>query len=253
MRASLHGLERGCTVAVVIDREALRTQALRIHGRYAREVVEGLGLCPWAMPARNEGRVRTLVVFGAEPDLEQALREVEALTAEKTVDIGLLVFPELTRGRLDFQHFAARVRERCDRPEARWADGFALADFHPDAAPDLDSAARLVPFLRRSPDPTLQLIRHSALRATHADNTRGGTRFVDVGTLALSNLAALREPGEPLHARLARANLETVRRLGIEQVAAMLEDILHDRDLSYARLGLAPPVWSRLRHMSIQT
>jgi hypothetical protein len=46
--------------------------------------------------------------------------------------------------------------------------------------------------------------------------------------------------------RLAQANLETVLRVGVEPLAALLDDILRDRDQSYARLGLPPPPWSPL-------
>jgi hypothetical protein len=84
-----------------------------------------------------------------------------------------------------------------------------IAAFHPDyRAPDgpLD-AARLVPFIRRTPDPTLQLV-----RASLVDSLRGQVS-ADVG----------------------RANLATVSGRGPAELDALLADIRRDRDASYAR------------------
>jgi hypothetical protein len=226
----------------MVDREALRAEVLRVHLRYAREVVEALGFCPWAAGARAEGRVQTRVVFGRDPDLAQTLHEVESLEYEESADIGLIVFPELTADRVAFQHFGARVREQNEQRTGRGRAPFAIADFHPDAEPDLASAERLVAFIRRSPDPTLQLLRRSTLDAVRRGE-QPGTRFVDPAQLAEVDLA--RHRPEPIHQRLARANLQTVQQLGIDRVAALLDDIQRDRDRSYARLGAAPPPWSR--------
>jgi hypothetical protein len=226
----------------MVDREALRAEVLRVHLRYAQEIVEALGFCPWAAGARAEGRVQTRIVFGRDPDLAQTLHEVESLEYEETADIGLIVFPELTADRVAFQHFGARVREQNEQRTGRGRAPFAIADFHPDAEPDLASGERLVAFIRRSPDPTLQLLRRSTLDAVRRGE-QPGTRFVDPARLAAVDLA--RDRPEPIHQRIARANLQTVQRLGIDRIAALLDDILRDRDRSYARLGAAPPPWSR--------
>lgn len=226
------------------DGDALRSEALRVHLRYAQEVVEALGFCPWAAGARAAGRVHTRVVLGCDLDLEQTLREVASLEDEASADIGLLVFPEVVAGRLDFQHWSARVRDGCEQRAGRGHAVFAIADFHPDAEADLTAAERLVAFIRRSPDPTLQLIRRSVLDGVRRGEP-AGTRFVDPASLGGLHERDMVSQPEPLHARLARANLETVQRLGLARVAAVLEDIALDRDRSYARLGLPPPPWRR--------
>jgi len=227
----------------MVDPNALRAEALRIHGRYVREVVEALSLCPWAAGAREQGRVRTEVVFGREGDDAMLGRVGEllgALEADAGVEIGLLVMPELELGRIAWQHFAARVRERY-RPETSLR-AFAIADFHPHAAPRLDSPEQLVAFIRSSPDPSLQLVRRSAIEAVRL-GSEPGTRFVDAAALAQGGLAALSASPPSLSERVARANLRTVQELGVAQVQALLEDIAADRDRSYARLGLPPPPW----------
>jgi hypothetical protein len=227
----------------MIDREALRAEVLRVHARYVSEVVEALGFCPWAAVARRQGRVRTVAILGESPTLESVLEDLRALERDDNTDIGLLVLPEVVIGRVEFQHFAARVRAGYE--SVRAADGFAIADFHPDAAPDLASPARLVPFIRRSPDPTLQLVRRSTLDAARRGEP-SGTKFVDADSLAQS-LEPLPPENEPVHARLARENLDLVQHLGVEHVTAVLDDIQRDRDLSYQRLGIAPPPWSPMR------
>ena len=55
---------------------------------------------------------------------------------------------------------------------------FAMAAFHPDAAADLDDPERLIPFLRRTPDPTIQLVRQEALERVRGRHPQG-TAFVD--------------------------------------------------------------------------
>lgn len=223
----------------MVDGNALLAEALRVHQRYAQEVVEALGFCPWAAAARADGRVQTRVVLGRDLDLERTLHEVECLTKDETADIGLLVFPEAIAGRLEFQHWSARIREQSDQRAGRGRAAFAIADFHPDAEADLTAAERLVAFIRRSPDPTLQLIRRSVLDAVRRGQP-AGTRFVDPALLCEADLA---NRPEPIHQRVARANLQTVQRLGVARVAAVLDDILRDRDVSYARLGVPPPPW----------
>ena len=235
----------------MVDHDALREQALRLHARYVIEVVEALSFCPWAESARREGRVRTEVVFGSEGDaamLERVGARVKALEADPQVAIGLLLMPELRLGRVELQHFAARVRERYLRevPQAPREQVFAIADFHPDAAPQLGSAEQLVPFVRRSPDPSLQLVRQSAIEAVRL-GAEPGTRFVDTAALADVGLAALPSATPSLSERVARANLRTVQELGVAYVQALLADIDADRDRSYARLGLAPPPWRAAR------
>ncbi|MFI5306953.1 MAG: DUF1415 family protein [Polyangiales bacterium] len=237
--ALLHG-----TVLAMVDREALREQAVRVHLRYVREVVVAFGYCPWAHGALEGGRVRSAVLFGSEPALDATLAEIVALELDADVDIGFLLFPESTLGPLEHQHFAAQVRASYDPPGASRSEGFAVADFHPDVTADLRSPERLVPFIRASPDPSLQLVRHSALAAVRRGDTQG-TRFVDAAALAAQLLHHEGAATPPLHERIASMNLETTSRIGVERVTAVLRDIARDRDQAYAALGISAPPWRR--------
>jgi len=225
----------------VIDYEALRAEVLRIQRRYSEEVVEAFGFCPWARGARNAGRVCVEVLFGEEPTHAETLAAIASLIRDDTTDVGLLVLPELTLGRVDFQHFAARLRELTAPPADGLLSAFAIADFHPQVEPRLESPERLVAVIRKSPDPTLQIVRRSTLEAVrHGD--RQGTRFVDMNRIG--NLDSLPPQPEALHARIAQANFDTVEERGLAVLVGVLADILADRNQSYVRLGLPLPPWA---------
>ena len=181
---------------------ALVAAALRVNARYVEEVVIGWGLCPWAARAWNEGQVTQRVFTDAEPDVEPVAAFVDELVARPDAAIGLAIFPRVACTLGAWERFAERVRR------ARGA--FLAAAFHPDYRPPDGEAldpARLVPLIRRTPDPTLQLVRASLL-----ENLRG----------QVSN-------------DVARDNHATVTARGPDALAALLDDIRRDRDSSYAR------------------
>jgi hypothetical protein len=91
-----------------------------------------------------------------------------------------------------------------------------------------------VPFIRRTPDPTIQLVRVSSLERVR-EGFSDGTQFVDLR--ALATLGASPETTLPLRDRIARANLKTVERLGPEEVERRLLSIREDRNRTYAELG----------------
>jgi hypothetical protein len=213
----------------------LEREVLRLNRRYLDEVVEAFALCPWALRARLDGQVLERVFPQESPDLfAESLDALAELTARDTLEIGLFIYPRLRLSRLDFEHFVRRLRAR---DEERYPVGevpLATAAFHPDAAPDLTDPERLVPYLRRSPYPTIQVVRRTAL-----DRVRGGadegTAYLDLSLVASLDMHQPVSP--PLRERIARANLATVVRVGMDTVEATLADILRDRDETEARLA----------------
>jgi|HubBroStandDraft_2_1064218.scaffolds.fasta_scaffold64409_3 hypothetical protein len=206
-------------------------ETLRLYRRYELEIVEACDLCPWAARVRREDRLRELVLLQQDPaSLGPSLDAIQTLS-EQEVDVALLIYPRLDLDRSAFDQFAARVR---DADVARRALGnvpFVFAVFHPDAVPDIAEPERLIPFLRRTPDPTIQI-----LRSTVLDHVRGmtpqGTQFVD--PLAIGVLDAVAEPS--LRERIASANLETTLRIGVEALTRRLDDIARDREETYRAL-----------------
>jgi hypothetical protein len=221
----------------VVDYAALEIEARRIYFRYAVEVVEAFTFCPWARSARDAGRMQCNVVLGAEPSVQTLLAELQAADARAEIDVTLLVMPECRLDRVALRHLTAALHARYELESGRGKTALAIADFHPSAPLDMTSPERLVPFIRKSPDPTLQLIRHSALDAAR----RGGQEGTRAATLEMMLKGALKE--EPAHARIASANFRTLERTGAPAVLAVLQDIARDRVASYARLGATPTPW----------
>jgi hypothetical protein len=213
----------------------LELETPRLNERYVVEIVERFGLCPWADRARREGRVVTVVFEQSDPDLfEPTLAAMQALVDRTACDVALFIYPRIDLNRLDFEHFARRLRAL---DAARHAPGhipFAMAAFHPDAPPVLVSPDRLVPFLRRTPDPTLQLVRESTLSRlrgeVHGTSFYGPALFVRSATGHPASEPDIRE-------RIARANYDTVTRVGAATLEAVFDDILRDRDETRARLA----------------
>ena len=216
----------------------LRVEALRVYRRYMSEVVEGYTLCPWAAASRRDGHVSEHVILAENrADPRQSLALLGSLAPLLETEIALFIYPDLELDRLGFEGFVRTLREQ---DAARYEVGgipFAMAAFHPDARADMKEPERLIPFLRRTPDPTIQIVRRSAL-----DRVRGsapeGTQFFD-----LANLATLPLPQkEPLslRQRIAQANLDTTLEVGVDTLEALFQDIRRDRDESYARVRNAP-------------
>lgn len=223
------------------DDAALERECLRVYRRYAVEVVEALDFCPYAERCRAEGRTREVVVLRPELDLERGLAEVEPLAADERIEVALMIWPRVRCSRLDFARFVERLRAAHQASPGGLV--MAMEGFHPDAEPPASidgehAAPKLVPFVRRTPDPTIQLVRHAVLdRVRRA--TPSGTAFFDPASIDLATLLETPAP-RPLHERIAAANRETVERLGVDRVRAVMDDILRDRDASYAALGEPP-------------
>jgi len=216
---------------------ALREQALRVYRRYMLEVVEGFTLCPWAAAARRDGHVVEAVILAEnQADPQQSLTLLATLSSELETDIALFIYPDLELDRLGFESFVRTLRERDAARHEVGTIPFAMAAFHPDARPDLNEPERLIPFLRRTPDPTIQVVRCAALDRVRG-NSQEGTSFFDLASLGTVPLPQ-KEPVS-LRQRIAQANLETTLEVGVDTLEALFQDIRRDRDESYARVRRA--------------
>ena len=185
---------------------SLADEALRLNARYIEEVVVGWNLCPWAARAWREGAVERRVFVEEEPDLA-AVSDVTSFVAEiaarPACSVGLAIFPRAWASVGAWERFAEQVR--------RAGGPFLVAAFHPDyrarAAP-VTNAAELVSLIRRTPDPTLQLIRAA---------------LVD----------ELARDGRDLSADIARDNFATVKGRDPAALAALLDELRRDRDRAY--------------------
>jgi len=211
--------------AVVAADDPLRTEAERLLWRYVVEVVERFALCPWARRARERGEVRVEVLTGAAPTFAE-VAAAAARIAETSV-MGMIVLP---RARPDAAALR-RLRDALVAARAGRAPAIGIADFHPDAAVDLTSAARAVPGLRRAPDPTLQLVRLDALASA-----RGAPPPASRADQAAILAGVAAAPALPVSDQIAADNLRTAR-ADVAAIDAAVAAIHADRDAAYARLG----------------
>ncbi len=201
--------------------DTVEERALARNDRYIREFVEALHICPYARRCRETGKLHRRVVVPAELDAAHAaVRTVEALP-EDSVEVALLIFPTAAANGVEsaraFETFCADLR-------ARMAESpFYCVAFHPDLPRDLHDAHRAVQFIRRSPDPTIQLVRASVLRQVRGADD-GGTRVIDPSGLTLEQLLAIASPLS-LADRIAEANLVTLQREGPDRIERLLAEI----------------------------
>ncbi|MCZ7686276.1 MAG: DUF1415 family protein [Sandaracinaceae bacterium] len=218
----------------------LAQQAVRVYRRYAVEIVEALGFCPYAQRCREEGRTREVVLSAPIPEDPDVLGAIEQIAEDERVEIGLLLFPRLSCPRAKLGRWVEHLRKA--HAAKRGAAVLALEGFHPDATADTTSADRLTPFVRRTPDPTVQLTRLCVLDRVRR-GTPQGTAFFDPSSMDVH--ALLEETAKPpLHDRIAQHNLESVLALGASEVARRMDAILRDRDAAY--LAIDPEIPRRL-------
>jgi hypothetical protein len=189
-------------------------EALRLNARYVEEVVIAWDLCPWAAQSWRRGAVARQVLADGRVDPAEVLAVIDALAARTEIEIGLVICPRLQIEPAAFDRFAEQVRraDRARRPPGS-ATPFLLAAFHPDLGADVPAhAAALVPFIRRTPDPTLQLVR---------------------GAL----IDGLARGGRDLSAEIAQANFVHVQARTPAALDAVIRDIHRDRDAAYASLN----------------
>lgn len=219
-----------------VDWSRFISEAKRVHLRYLVEVVEQFGLCPWAKDARTKGRINMHVTLVTAADPSVLLAEVDACMRAPETEIGMLICPLLRVTPKQFRHVAASIVAAEEHRRPRGDQQIAIADFHPIAAFDLTTPERLVPFLRRAPDPMLQIVRTDVLARVRRSR-ESGTSYFDPACLSSLELgvssAAELSPAE----RVAEANARTLERVGADKLEAVLSNIQADRRCAYAALG----------------
>jgi hypothetical protein len=217
--------------------EALAREAKRLFRRYTVEVVEGLNMCPWAETARRRSQVSESVDLAVAPDVAAGAAWARRLGEDPAVEIGFLIGPRVKATRAEFVAHVQAVRDAYARAPGRGGVRMAMVAFHPEPEPEPANALAIINLIRRCPDPTIQAIRLSTLEELRQrDNT--GKRFMPMrAALALPLDAPVRRP---LHEVVAEANEQTVARLGVDEMVAILEAIHRDRAVTYRALGVEP-------------
>ena len=211
--------------------EALVREAKRIHARYQHEIVEAFGFCPFAAKARETSASRDVVRLETTPSIAELLYAVRALALEDQVEVAFLVFPRWKIARVELGHYVEQLRSA--HQSERGGLVMTMEGFHPDADPDVTTSGSIIPFLRRTADPTIQLTRLSVLERVRA-STGGTTKYVDPTTVDVAALLAA-PPERSLHERIAETNHRKVLERGPLAITRVLDEIRRDRDEGYAR------------------
>jgi hypothetical protein len=205
----------------VNPREALAREALRLHERYHRELIERFSVCPWAKPARAADRTRAHVVTEPSCSPEELIPILAEWAADETVDVAFLIAPRFSGAADAFAEWAGSIGEQ-ER------DVFLTAPFYP-SVPD---SAGAIHFLRQTPDPTVQLVRRSCLEEIRAQDP---PHYTDIFDLDLREFGA-KKPSRTVAASVLAHNERILEREGRADIQAIVDDIRDDRARTYARL-----------------
>ena len=198
-------------------RDVLRREALRLHRRYLTEVVEQFSVCPWAKSARAGERMRTHGVTEAACKSEELRSLLDDWAHDKSVEVAFVITPRFEGDREAFTKWAARVAAIRD-------DVFLSAPFHPDPR----ESSGTIPFLRRTPDPTLQLVRRSSLEDIRAQDP---PHYQDIFSIDLHELQRT-TPAKTVAASVLAHN-ERLLAQHRERLESILEAIHQDRHDTY--------------------
>jgi hypothetical protein len=205
----------------VSPREALAREALRLHERYHREVIERFCVCPWAKPARGAGRTRAHVVVDASCSPEELAPVLAEWAADDTVDVAFVIAPRFAGDADAFADWATSIA-RAQR------DAFLTAPFYPR----VPGSAGTIQFLRQTPDPTVQLVRRTRLEEIRAQDP---PHYTDIFDVDLRKLAVDNAPRE-IAASVVAHNERMIEREGRVEIQRILDDIREDRERTYAKL-----------------
>lgn len=213
--------------------EAVIREALRLHQRYAEEIVEQFSVCPWARHAREAGQWERLVLLQRDEAIEPTLDFIARLEARPEIPVAIAIYPRLTLTPHQFDDFAARIRS-ADQARHGGRPILVAATFHPDYTLNPRSPSAMVPFFRRSPDRSLQLIRLDVL-----DEARGPAHGKFVFDFSPEAWARLREQqARPsVTERITADNAARLEGEGRARFEEIYRDLFADRDRTYARLG----------------
>lgn len=239
----------------------------RVHDRFLVDVVEPLGLCPFARRSRELGRVHRPLVYepGASP--AQVAARLSALVAEHPdAEIVLFTFvdpgpaPRFTRAR-ELDDFVKATKPAYD---ALGGPGFFMVGFHPRSGepdpgdePPRSTADSLVPLLRRTPDPVIQCVRAEVLervrwQAQQAAHAKMIAEAEKLDPRLRKILEHSVQPDSTLSADIARKNFEMVGAgEGRQRLEALLAEIARDRDEAYAPYWTARASVPALVHLTL--
>lgn len=186
-------------------------EVLRVHRRYAGEVVAQNRLCPFLRDIDTGFGRFCVMLEPSAPDVDDA---VDAVLSSTTAVVHI-VYPCTRPPSSVFEKFAGQLSQALKKAYPGPERPPVMATFHPELSGDPSGPYRLIGMLRRAPDPFIQLIPEGL--------HQGGTVFAGMEPVTL-------EPGER---DPALANFTRLQGGGIDRLLATLAEIHADRARSY--------------------
>lgn len=180
--------------------------ALSRNDRYLQEFIEALAICPYARSCRETGRLHREVQLDSAPDADKLAAHIVALqdVLAADIEVGLIIMPHVVMAARDFERFVSQVQRIYQ--QGQQAKGLSVAffvvAFHPDLPMILHNHNVAVRFMRRSPDPTIQLVRPEAIERVRGER-----------------------PAEVVSRQIAETGWKTVNETGPEKLSEKLAAI----------------------------
>jgi hypothetical protein len=180
--------------------------ALARNDRYLAEFIEALAICPYARSCRETGRLYREVMLEEIPDAEKMAAHIRELdqAAPAEIEVGLLILPRYKLSAVEFERYVSQVQRLYQKAqqERTQSVAFFVVAFHPGLSAQLHNHNVAVRFMRRSPDPTIQLVRPEAIERVRGERS-----------------------AELVSRQIAEAGWKTVREHGSDELSALLGHI----------------------------
>jgi len=207
-------------------------QVVRVHKRYATEVVAGYRLCPFLRDV-DTGFGRFCVAMTDRVDLDEA--RAAFIQAESAVIH--MVYPLVRTPPSEFERFggdvgrAARdVWRATPEGDARFgSEPPVIATFHPRLAGDRSAPHRLIGILRRAPDPFVQVI-----PGGHYESGTVLAPLSEMGELSPEVLKKVLAAVPPPPRDRAADTFARLKPELLDEIEALVAEIHADRDRAYA-------------------
>lgn len=209
----------------------LAREVVRVHKRYATEVVYGHRLCPFLRDI-DSGFGRFCVAMTRRIDVTEARDTFVAADSQ----ILHMVYPLIPTEPPEFERFGSDVGKAArDWWRALPADDQrygpqppVIATFHPRLAGDRTAPHRLIGIMRRAPDPFVQII-----PGGHYESGTVVAPLHDIKELTPEALAKVLAAVPPPPKDRARETFERLTPDLVDEIVAQCAEIRADRDRSY--------------------
>jgi hypothetical protein len=180
--------------------------ALSRNDRYLQEFIEALAICPYARSCRETGRLYREVQLDSDPDADKLAAHIVGLQSSLApeIEVGLIILPHVKQPARDFERLVSQVQriyQQGLQAKGQSVEFFVVA-FHPDLPMILHNQNVAVRFMRRSPDPTIQLVRPQAIERVRGER-----------------------PAEVVSRQIAETGWKTVTEAGPEKLSEKLGEI----------------------------